>query len=139
VDDRDVSTLGQRAARLRALDLFATLGGAELERLARGLVALRYLSGAAIIREGDQSDYFYIVVTGEVEVDRGGRVVAVRGPGEYFGEIALLHGIPRTATVLARTVVSLYALDGTSFVAAATADANSRRVAAAVVAERLAS
>ena len=134
---RGDSTLEERVAHLGTLDLFAPLGRARVERLANALVDLRYPGGAAILREGDEGEYFYAIVAGEVEIVRGTRLVAVRNPGEYFGEVALLHGIPRTASAFARTALSLYALDGSTFVEAMDASPRSRRIAVAVAAERL--
>jgi CRP-like cAMP-binding protein/cytochrome P450 len=61
-------------------------------------------AGETIIREGDAADFFYLLIDGEVEVskrgsDRGKEIVARLGPGDYFGEVGILCGIPRTATV----------------------------------------
>jgi CRP-like cAMP-binding protein len=134
---RGDSTVEERVAQLRALDLFASLADTPLKRLARALVDLRYPGGAAIVREGEEGEYFYVIVAGEVEIVRGTRLIAVRGRGEYFGEVALLRGSPRTASAFARTALSIYALDGPTFVVAVNADPRSRRVAAVVVAERL--
>jgi CRP-like cAMP-binding protein len=134
--DRDTAQRG--IDLLRRLDLFATLPEARLEQLAQALVRLAFAPGAVIVREGDDGGYFYVISAGEVEVIRGARLLAIRGPGEYFGEIALLRDIPRTATVVARTAVTLCALDGPRFVAAVSGEQSSRRVAAAVVAQRLA-
>jgi cytochrome P450/CRP-like cAMP-binding protein len=80
----------------------------ELKHFADGVVRKAYSPGAVIIRQGREANEFYVVVEGVAEVERedpqGHREqVAVIGPGEYFGEIGLLHGIPRTATVRAGT------------------------------------
>ena len=136
-DDRD-SPPETGAALLRGLDLFAMLPEARLEELAEALVRLAFAPGAVIVREGEDGGYFYVIAAGQVEVVRGTRLVAVRGPGEYFGEIALLREIPRTATVVARTPLTLYALDAQRFVDAVSEEQGSRVVADAVVAQRLA-
>ena len=65
------------------------------------LVPLRVEPETVILREGDPGDRFYVIVEGEVEVRAEGKTVATQGPG-YFGEIALLKDVPRTATVKAR-------------------------------------
>jgi CRP-like cAMP-binding protein len=79
---------------------------------------------------------FFVVAAGTVQIVEYGRY---QGPGSGFGEIALLRGIPRTATVRAITDVKLWALTRRSFIAAVTDDAQATRLAGAVVAERLAS
>ena len=89
-----------------------------LETLARALVPVRVEAGREVFRQGEVGDRYYIVVSGEVEIVSDGRVVAVTGPGGYFGEIALLRDVPRTATVRAKTDVELRALDRDDFIAA---------------------
>jgi CRP-like cAMP-binding protein len=90
-----------------------------------------------IIREGDVGDRFYAIVNGEAVVTRGGELVANRGPGDFFGEIALLRDVPRTATVTATTPVALLALDREPFLEAVTGHPQSRELAEAIVEERL--
>ena len=80
-----------------------------------------------IVREGDSGDRFYIVAEGVVEVSQNGAVLSELGAGGYFGEIALIRDIPRTATVTASTPVVLYALDREDFLAAVTGHPQSGR------------
>jgi MFS family permease len=122
---------------LRAVPIFAPLPGTALEHLAGRLVPLRFEPGAEIVREGDRGDRFYLVVDGEVEVLVDGRPTAQLGPGEHFGEIALLRNVPRTATVVARTPVTVYALEREDFLAAVSSHPPSARAADAVVGSRL--
>jgi CRP-like cAMP-binding protein len=93
--------------------------------------------GEVVVRQGEPGDRFFIVAEGEIEValDSGRR--RVEGAGSYFGEIALLRDVPRTATVSARTDVELYALDRDDFVAAVTGHAGSADAAEAIVGSRL--
>jgi len=77
------------------------------------------------------------VVEGEVEVLVDGRPTAVLGPGDHFGEIALLRDVPRTASVVARTPVTVYALEREDFLAAVTSHPPSARAADAVIGSRL--
>ena len=94
-------------------------------------------AGTVVIREGDPGDTFYLIREGRVRVSVSGQAMRDLGPGEAFGEIALLHDIPRTASVTALADVALYALDRPPFLAAITGDpaalAEARRMAAARV------
>jgi CRP-like cAMP-binding protein len=85
-----------------------------------------------IVRQGEPGDRFYVIESGEVDVTADGTLVRTLGAGDCFGEIALLHDVPRTATVTARTDVQLYALDRPDLV-----EAVSRNVRAAEAASRL--
>jgi MFS family permease len=122
---------------LAAIPIFAPLPGTSLEHVASRLVPLRVEPGTVIVREGDAGDRFYIVAEGEIEVSQDGRVLSELGSGGYFGEIALLRDMPRTATVIARTPVVLYALDRDDFLAAVTGHPQSAEAAESVVASRL--
>ena len=94
--------------------------------------------GEVVIREGDAGDRFYLIGSGEVDVSSGGSPVATLGPGEYFGEIALLRDVPRTATVRANSELHLYALERDEFLSTVTGHPESAEAADAVVASRLA-
>lgn len=100
---------------LRGIDVFAPLPPAVVEALTRDLVPLSVVSGEAVVREGDVSDRFYVIVDGEVEVTQEGRVLRREGPGDYFGEIGLLRDVPRTATVTATRDTELLSLDREPF------------------------
>jgi MFS family permease len=88
-------------ALLQALPIFAPLGQARLESLARHLDRLEVPAGTVIIGEGDRGDLFYVIESGRVSVSRAGSHIRDEGAGDYFGEIALLRDLPRTATVTA--------------------------------------
>jgi hypothetical protein len=122
---------------LRALPMFAPLSPPTLEYLAGRLRPRSAAAGQTIFREGDPGDDFYVIADGRVEVSIDGRAARELGPGDYFGEIALLRAVPRTATVAAASDVELYALDGDQFVAAVTGHAESAAAADSVVATRL--
>ena len=126
-------------ALLRAIDLFAPLPAPTLESLAGALVPVRVAAGQEVFRQGDIGDRYYIVATGAVDVIADGNVVAVTGEGGYFGEIALLRDVPRTATIRAKSDVELLALDRDDFIAAVTGHAASADAADSVIATRLAS
>jgi MFS family permease len=125
-------------ALLAGVDLFAPLPGPALERVARRLTPAHAPAGEAIVRQGDAGDRFYLVGSGVVEVSADRRTLERLGPGSYFGEIALLRAVPRTATVTAVTDCELFTLGRDDFVATLTAHARSGETAAAVVAARFA-
>jgi MFS family permease len=130
---------GAELSLLRSIPIFAPLPGTPLEHLASRLVPLRVDPETVIVRQGDSGDRFYVVVEGEVEVAVDGTVVSELGPGGYFGEIALIRDVPRTATATARTPVVLYALERDDFLAAVTGHAPSEAAAEDVASARLAS
>jgi CRP-like cAMP-binding protein len=104
---------------LMAVPVLHRLGAPEIYRLAMRLLITRYLPGDTIVRQGERGDRFYILVDGHVDVSReeagGSRHLATLGPGQVFGEMALLNRAPRSATVRALTAVETYTLSETDF------------------------
>ncbi len=121
---------------LRSLRLFSALPPPALEGIARNLEPLSAPAGTAIVTQGDEGDRYYAIAEGEVEVRIDGAVVATLGRGEGFGEIALLHGVTRNATVAALTGVQLYSLEKEPFLEVLTGHPASMASAAEIVAER---
>ncbi|HLI27989.1 MAG TPA: ABC transporter transmembrane domain-containing protein [Chloroflexota bacterium] len=107
--------------RLRRVPLFAELPAEALAAIAQRLVVERYAPGDVIVRQGDVGDKLYLIERGQVEVTVQHGPAAVEQPlntlheGDYFGEIALLLDVPRTATVRATTAVQLLALGKADF------------------------
>jgi CRP-like cAMP-binding protein len=89
-----------------------------------------------ILRAGDIGDRFYVIARGDVEV-QAGATIRHEGAGEYFGEIALLRDVPRTASVVAVTDTLLYALSREDFLRAVTGHVRSSRAARTVAEARL--
>jgi putative ABC transport system ATP-binding protein len=100
---------------LRPIELFKTLTPRQLTDVAEKMSKRHYAAGETIIREGDPGEEFFLVSDGEVEVIRVGHEVARLGPGDFFGEVALISGEPRNATVVAEGEVDTYALGKTDF------------------------
>jgi MFS family permease len=123
---------------LRSIPLFRPLPATTLEQLASSLIPVKASPGTELIREGEAGDRFYVIASGEVEVSAEGKPLTTQGPGEHFGEIALLRDVPRTATVRAKSDVELYALERDEFLSAVTGHAASAQAADAVVSTRLA-
>ena len=83
---------------LKTVPLFATCDAREIERLGMLVEEVDLPAGRVLFTEGETADELFIIVSGQVRVERGGALLANRGPGEFFGEIALVAGGPRTAT-----------------------------------------
>jgi MFS family permease len=124
-------------ALVTSVPFLEPLAPTTLEKLALRLRALRVRAGTAVVTEGEGGDAFYIIGSGQVDVMHGRKLVATLGPGQYFGEIALLHDIPRVATCLARTDAELYELEPQVFVSAVSGNEQSHATVEGVVAGRL--
>lgn len=122
---------------LRGIPLFSPLGPVALEGLARRSGRVAVAAGETVFRQGDDGDRFYAIVTGEVKVLIDGREARTEGPGEHFGEIALLRDVRRTATVLATSDVDLLYLERDDFLVAVTRDPEARAEADSVITARL--
>jgi MFS family permease len=124
-------------ALLRSLVIFAPLPVPVLLRLAGRLVPFSVPAGATIIQEGRHGDRFYVIRDGQVGVTKGELRVDTLRSHDFFGEIALLRDIPRTASVMADTDTSLYALDRQDFLEAVTGHPQSMAAADDVSRKRL--
>jgi MFS family permease len=127
------------SAELELVDrvpMFAPLSLATKERVASSLVPISVSAGELVIRAGDEGDRFYIVGDGELDIDAGGRH-STAGEADYFGEIALLRNVPRTATVKAIVDSQLYALQRDDFLGAVTGHRAAQAAGDAVADARL--
>jgi MFS family permease len=122
---------------LRRIAIFAPLPPTVLERLASAVAEVRVPPMAEAVAQGAVGDRFYVIRAGRATVEVDGAEAGELGPGEFFGEIALLRDVPRTATVRALDELSLYALERDDFLAAVTGHAPSRAAADSIVAARL--
>lgn len=123
---------------LSAVPLFEPLSVAAKEHLASRLGSRSVPAGTAIVSEGEPGDYFYIVVAGEADVTIRGKKVRTHGPGDHFGEIALIRDVPRTATVTAQEKMQLCTIRREDFLAVVTGHPAVRAAGEEVVTERLA-
>jgi len=118
-----LAMLTPRIALLEALDLFSAAPRATLEQLAKAIEVVELEPGVAFVRQGDEADALWVLVTGAAEVstaDRWGqdRVHSGLGPHSYVGEIGLLRGIRRTATVRTTSPSTLWRIPAEDFLTA---------------------
>jgi len=135
--DRSADVPVHRLELLRELPMFAPLPESTLEQLAKRLAEADIPAGENVFRQGEMGDRFYVVDRGVLEVLIDGKDPIVLEPGDFFGEIALLRDVPRTATVRARTDAHLYTLGRNEFIPAVTGYAPSREAADKVIGMRL--
>jgi len=100
---------------LKRAPLFAELSRKELTELARVTEDVDVDTGKVLCKEGQAAQEFFVIMDGEVEVTRRGKKLATRRGGEFFGEIAVVEEIPRTATVTAKTPLRFFVLTRRSF------------------------
>jgi MFS family permease len=127
----------RRIDLLRGDPIFAPLPGAMIEQLAGSLEPLSLVAGEALFSAGDAGDRYYLIDQGSVRIDPPGQPARMLGPGQGFGEIALIRDTPRTASARAEAETRLFALRGDEFVSAVTGHATSAEAANAVIASRL--
>src|SRR5919108_5115726 len=122
---------------IEQVPMFAPLSVAAKERIAANLVPMSVSAGDVVIRAGEPGDRFYIVANGEFKIEAGDAEGTAR-TADYFGEIALLHDVPRTATVRATVDSRLLALQREDFLAAVTGHSAAHEAGKAIADARLA-
>ena len=118
---------------LRRLPMFAPLSPIPLEAVARSADHVQVGAGETVVRQGDPGDRFYAVVHGDFDIVMSGEHIRVASRGDFFGEVALLADVVRTATVTARGDGELVAVDRVPFLVAVTGSDTSRAAAWGVV------
>ena len=99
------------ALHLKSLPLFEGLTARQLMNLANEVREEQHGAGTIVFREGDPGDCLYLIVEGQVRVTRGETALREQGPKSFFGEIAILEGKNRTATITTTTPVRFLRLD----------------------------
>jgi CRP/FNR family cyclic AMP-dependent transcriptional regulator len=102
-------------ARLKDVPFFRTMSKKELAAVAQQTDELDVPAGKVLAREGDFGDEFFMIDDGTAEVTRGGERIAELGPGDFFGELALLEADRRNATVTATSPMRLIVMTRPSF------------------------
>jgi MFS family permease len=136
LDERAVVHVDE-AALLRRVPFLALLPQYELERLASNAAWLDVEPGAVVVHQGDAGDEFYVVGSGRFDVDIDGQARPSLTEGEGFGEIALLHAVPRTATITAAEPGRLLVVRSTDFLAAVTGSEDGHALAREIAASRV--
>jgi MFS family permease len=122
---------------LRRTPMFSHLAAPLLEQVARRMVPIDLAAGDVAIRQGQHGECFYIVESGQLDVSVDDRPRPALGPGDSFGEIALMLDRPRTATIVAATDVRLWSLDRETFLATITGSPRAGSIATRVADARL--
>jgi len=102
--------VADHAEQLKSVPLFDGISGADLKRIAESAKERRFDAGTSIVSAGEPAQGFYLIIDGRAEVKQGGRTIRTLGPGDYFGELALIRETPRTATVVAKDSTTCLAL-----------------------------
>jgi CRP/FNR family cyclic AMP-dependent transcriptional regulator len=102
-------------ARLKDVPFFSSMSKKELAAVAQQTDEIDVSAGKVLAREGDFGQEFFIIDSGTAEVSRGGQRIGELGPGDFFGEMALLEEERRTATVTATSPMSLIVMTRSSF------------------------
>ena len=98
---------GRTLVDLKGIWLFSSCTGSELKKIARTLDEAEVPAGQLLVQEGEMGRYLFIIVSGSAVVRRKDRTVATLGPGDFFGELALLDRKPHSASVVCTTDIEI--------------------------------
>ena len=104
-----------RVDRLRKVPLFSSCDEKQLEFIASRVDEVDIPAGQTLTEKGRSGGDFFVILSGQAEVSRGSAPATTLGPGDYFGEIALLDNGPRTATVIAKSALRCLVLSPGQF------------------------
>ncbi len=102
-------------SQIRSLPIFAGCTESELDEIDRLADEVHVTAGRTIMRQGELGQEFAVIIAGEADVVKDGKKVATLGPGAYFGEVALLDAVTRTASIVATTDMTLEVIDRRGF------------------------
>ena len=107
--------MSTRSEVLRSVPLFQGMTDRAIEAIGAIATEANYPTGHVLVREGEPGDSFIVILDGSAEVTQGGRGIRVLGGGDFLGEISLIDGQPRTATVTSTTPISALVIDREGF------------------------
>jgi CRP-like cAMP-binding protein len=110
-----LTELRLREQAMARAPLFASLPGRDLRSLAEVTSVERYQAGSTVVKEGAPGTAFFVILEGRAEVVIGSRTISRLGPGDFFGEISLLDGDPRSASVVPDSSLLCLKLGGSHF------------------------
>jgi MFS family permease len=134
--DAEAAIAAEPLGLLRGIEIFTQLPEPVLERLASGATTVSIAPFHPAVSQGEAGRQFYVIAEGRAAVEIDGAESRELGPGDFFGEIALLRDVPRTATVRALEPLRLYAVERDEFIAAVTGHAPTLAAAESVVTSR---
>uniref|UniRef100_G3NLF9 cAMP-dependent protein kinase type I-alpha regulatory subunit n=1 Tax=Gasterosteus aculeatus aculeatus TaxID=481459 RepID=G3NLF9_GASAC len=112
---KDYKTMAALAKAMEKNVLFAHLDDNERSDIFDAMFSVNYIAGETVIQQGDEGDNFYVIDVGEMDVYVNNELVTSIGEGGSFGELALIYGTPRAATVRAKSNVKLWGIDRDSY------------------------
>jgi CRP-like cAMP-binding protein len=107
-------------SRLQHVPFLAVVSPLVVERLVKQQTRAEVTAGAWLVRQGEPGEAFFVIESGRLEVTQNGSVLRELGPGDWFGELALLRDVPRTASIRALTDVSVVVIERGPFLSAIT-------------------
>jgi CRP-like cAMP-binding protein len=129
--------IAEREAALATVPLFAELPKRHIRSLARASGVAEYEEGETVVRQDAAGDVCYVILDGKARVMRGGRRIASMATGDFFGEMSLLDGAPRSASVITEQPSRLLSLSRQVFVELLASDPKVAATVLAIVARRL--
>jgi MFS family permease len=135
--DASIAHRDEEVEVLNRVAIFRPLPMPAIDNLALQVEHAEFAAGEEVFHQGEQGDRFYVIEEGEADAIGDGRLIRTMRSGDGFGEIALLHNEPRSATVRARTPLRLYALDRRHFLSTVSGYRSSAHEAEVLVRERL--
>ena len=136
--EQQFPTLREELDAIKNVEAFRTLSVAAANQLACGLIPVTTATGDVVVRQGEPAEDMFVIGSGDFDAEVDGQRVRTMQQGDYFGEIGLLFGVPRTATVRCVQAGALWRLRREDFLRAVTGNSTSNEAITAIADQRLA-